>query len=78
MTQINLFMKQKQTHRHRDQTCGCQGGGGSGKGSSERLRFADVSYYIYPQRMDKQQGSTARHKELHSISYDKAQQRRIF
>ena len=69
MTQINLIMKQNQTHRFRQQSCSCKGKGRRGlvEGWSRTLGLADVSYYIY--RMDKQQGPTVQHNELHSISY---------
>ena len=62
---MKLSTKQKHIHRHREQTGGCQGGGGWGRagvgGGGEQMQ-------TITQRMDTQQGPTAEHRELYSIS----------
>ena len=64
---MSISTKQKQTHRHREQTCGCQGGGRGREGLGVWDQQMQTSIY----RMDKQQGPTAEHRELYSISCDK-------
>ena len=69
----NELIYETETRGYRNQTC-CQGGGGRGRaGAGDGL--ADGSYYIY--RMDKHQGPTLQHRELHSISCDKLWWKRI-
>ena len=70
---MNLSTKQKPTHRRRERTGGCQGGG-AGEEKIGNLRLAGT-YTIY--RMDKQQGPTAQHRELYSLSWDKPRQKKI-
>lgn len=65
---MNLPMKQKQTHRHKKQTCGCQEGRGK-----EAMDWGDLGQQMQTVTygMDKQQGPTTQHRELHLISCDK-------
>ena len=59
-------MKQKETHRHRGQTCGCPRGWGR-----EALEVWDEQMQTIIYRMDKEQGPTAEHRDLHSIPCNK-------
>ena len=54
---------QKQAHTHKKQTCGCSQGGRHGGGKYWECGII--------QRVDKQQGPTAYHRELYSVSCDK-------
>ena len=63
-TQMNLSTKQKQSHRHRKQTCGC-GRGREGLGVWGQQKQTIIH------RTDKQQGPTAEHSALYTISCDK-------
>ena len=64
MTQINLITKQKQTQRHRKQTCGYL----RGKDRGDKFRVWDQQIQTTIYKIDKQQGPTVQHRELHSIS----------
>ena len=68
MTQVNISLKQEQTHRPREQTCGCQEGGGVVEGW---LGVWEQQMQTIIYTLDKQQGPTAEHRELYSISCDK-------
>ena len=69
MTQVNLSTKQKQAHSHREQTCGFQGGKGWER---DGVGVWDFQMQTIMYRMDKQQGPTVQHRELYSISCNKA------
>ena len=66
---MSLPMKQKHTQRHREQTCGCQGERRVEEGWAA---VWDQQMQSIIHRTDKQQGPTVQHRELHSISCDKA------
>ena len=59
---MNLLTKQKQTHRHRKQIYDYQRG--------KRNKLGICIYQIHT-TIDKQQGPTAWHRELYSISRNK-------
>ena len=62
---MNLFTKQKQTHQYRKQTYGCQR---RSVVRRDKLAIWDQQVYSTAYNIDKQQGFTAQHKELYSIS----------
>ena len=62
-----------QTHRHREQTYGCQVQGGRGR---DGPGVWDQQMQTIIQRMDKQQGPPAQHKELCSIPCGKQKWKR--
>ena len=64
---MNLSMKQNHTHRHRGQACGFQ----EREDVNDGLEVWDYQMQAIIQRMDKQQGPTVQHSELHSVSFDK-------
>ena len=66
-TQMNLFRRQKQTHRHREQTLLPRRRGWRRHG----FRVWDKQMQAIIYRMDKPQGPTVEHRELHSTSCNK-------
>ena len=72
---MNLFMRQKQIHRQGERTCGCQGGE-----ARERDGVGGWGYQMkaITHERDKQQDPTVQHRKLHTMSYDKPEQKRIF
>ena len=64
MIKRNLFTKQKQTHGHRKQTYGYQ----EERRGKDKLGVWDQQIQTTTYKTDKQQGPTAWHRELYSIS----------
>ena len=65
---MNLFTKQKQIHRHRKQTYVYHRETWQGR---DKLRVWDQQIQTTMYKIHKQQGPTAQHRELYSVSCNK-------